>query len=436
MEWLVTLIIIGGLLLSFLLSGIPVAFAFLSLNIIGFVVWGGGIESVRLLVSSGYDTIAAFPFVAVPLFILMGEALFHSGLAKLMIDNLGKWIGRLPGSLSLIAVASGTLFAMMSGSAVSGVAVFGSTLAPEMRERGYSKPMIYGPILGAGSLATIIPPSILTVILAALSTQSVGKLLIASVVPGFILAGLYTAYILVRAQLQPHLAPAFGPPRVSWGEKVKALVVISPLSILIFLVLGVIFLGVATPSEAAALGATGAFVLAAFYRRLGWASIKKALSATVMVTAMVFMIVMSATSFSQLLAYTGVARELGDLATGLPVAPIFIVIIMQVILIFMGMFIDDISMMMITIPIFFPVIRALGFDPMWFGILMLVNLEMAIISPPFGLLLFTLQGVVPDTSLGDIYRAAIPIFFLILTLLIIVLIFPSVVTWLPELMKQ
>ena len=434
MEWWVVLIIIGGVLLSLFLSGIPVAFAFLILNIIGLMVWMGGVESISLLIPSAFRSIGIFTLVAIPLFIFMGEVLFHTGLAMLMVDNLAKWVGRIHGSLSLVSVGAGTLFAMMSGSAISGVAVFGSTLVPEMKSRGYSNEMIYGPILASGSLAVIIPPSIPVVIVATLSRQSVGNLLIAIVIPGFILAGLYAAYILARGRLQPHLAPAFAPPRITWGDRIKALAVLSPLGSLIFLVTGLIFLGVATPSEAAALGATGALVLAAAYRRLTWQAVKKALLATVKVTVMVNMIVMSAVAFSQLLAFTGAVRELGNLAIGLPVPPIVIVIAMQVVMIFMGTFIEDFSMIMISVPIFFPVIRALGLDPMWFGILMLVNLQMAIISPPFGLLLFTLKGVAPDATMADIYRAGIPILLLILILLALLLIFPQLVTWLPGLM--
>ena len=434
MEWWVALIIIGGVLLSLFLSGTPVAFAFLIFNIIGLMVWMGGVESISLLIPSAFRSIGIFTLVAIPLFIFMGEVLFHTGLAMLMVDNLAKWVGRIHGSLSLVSVGAGTLFAMMSGSAISGVAVFGSTLVPEMKSRGYSNEMIYGPILASGSLAVIIPPSIPVVIVATLSRQSVGNLLIAIVIPGFILAGLYAAYILARGRLQPHLAPAFAPPRITWGDRIKALAVLSPLGSLIFLVTGLIFLGVATPSEAAALGATGALVLAAAYRRLTWQTVKKALLATVKVTVMVNMIVMSAVAFSQLLAFTGVVRELGNLAIGLPVPPIVIVIAMQVVMIFMGTFIEDFSMIMISVPIFFPVIRALGLDPMWFGILMLVNLQMAIISPPFGLLLFTLKGVAPDATMADIYRAGIPILLLILILLALLLIFPQLVTWLPGLM--
>ena len=434
MEWWATLSIIGGLLLIFLISGVPVAFAFMSVNIIGFFFWFGGMDGIYLLVPSAYGGIVTFTYLAIPLFVLMGEVLFQTGLAGMIIDNLGKWVGKIPGVLSIIGVASGTVFAMMSGSSVSGVAVFGSVLTPEMRRRGYNNVMIYGPILGAGSLAVIIPPSVLTVLLATLSQQSVGKLLIASIIPGFILAALYGAYILTRAYLQPHLAPPFAPPKVSWGERISSLGAILPLTSIIFIVLGLVFFGIATPSESAALGATGAFILAAAYRRLTWAAAKKSLLTAIEITVMLLMIFMSASAFSQLLAITGVIKALTEIALSAAVPSIVIVIIMQAMMVIMGMFIDDVSMVMICIPLFFPIIRAFGFSDMWFGILLLVNMELGSVSPPFGLLLFALKGVVPDATMADIYRASIPFVVLIIILLALVLAFPQLVIWLPGLM--
>ena len=434
MEWWITLIIIIGLLMAFFLSGMPVAFGFLSLNIIGLLVFMGGIDKLRLLIPSSFASIGHFALVVIPLFILMGEVLFQTGLGKLMVDNVAKWVGRVRGSLSLVTVTAGTIFAMMSGAGVAGVALFGSTMGPEMESRGYSKEMTYGPILGAACLAVMIPPSILIVVVATISQQSVGSLLIAAVIPGFIMAGLYAVYFLVRGWLQPHLAPSFSVPHITWGQRFKALAVISPLIGIIVLVLLIIFLGIATPSEAAAIGVTGAFILAAAYRKLTWEATRKALLGTIKVTAMVFMILLSASAFSQLLAFTGTIREMGMLATSLPVSPILIVVVMQVIMIIMGMFIDDFSIIMIATPIFFPVIRSLGLDPMWFGILMAVNMEMATITPPFGIFLFALKGVLPNATMGDVYRAGIPIFFLVLLLLVLLLFVPSLVTWLPTLM--
>ena len=435
MEWWVLLIIVLGVLMALFLSGLPVAFAFLTFNIIGIVIWMGA-DSLHLMAVAILPNIGLFSFVTVPLFILMGELLFRTGLTELIITAIGKWLGKVRGSLSLAGVAAGTLFAMMSGSSISGVAVLGSTLIPEMRAKGYSKEMSIGPILGAGGLAMIIPPSILCVMVAILAQVNVGKLLIAGVIPGLILAGFYVVYILVRAHLQPHLAPSFAPPQVSWNERFKALAVASPLVIIIFLVLGLIFMGITTPSEAAATGAAGTLLLAIAYRKLTWLKLKAAILESALITGMVFMILLSSATFSQLLAYTGTSGALAASATGAVVPPIVMVIIMQLVMILLGMFVDVVSIIMITIPIFFPIIRALGFDPIWFGILMLVNIEMAEFSPPFGLLNFVMKGVVPDASMGDIVKSGIPFFLMGLVLLGVMLVAPSVVTWLPGLMGR
>ena len=435
MEWWIVLIIITGFLLGLFLTGLPVAFAFLTLNIVGVYIWMGGGKALHLVAAIVPSNIGVFSMVAVPLFILMGEILFQTGLAGIMVTAVGKWVGRVRGSLSIVAVVAGVVFGMMSGSSMSGVAVLGSTLVPEMRSRGYSKEMSIGPILGAGGLAMIIPPSMLAVLVAILAKVPVGDTLIGGIIPGFILAGLYATYILVRGQLQPHLAPAFAPEGVTRGDKIKSLSVIFPVATIVFLVLGLIFLGVTTPSEAAATGAIGAFLLAFIYRKLSWQTIKKSISETVSITAMVFMIIMGSLTFSQLLAYTGSTAALVRIAVELPVPPLVVVMLMQFVLIVLGCFVDAISMMMITIPIYLPVIHAFGLNPLWFIVMMLVNMEMGGISPPFGLLNFVMKGIVPDATMSDIILAGIPFFLMGVVTLVIMLFYPDVVTWLPRLMN-
>lgn len=433
MEWWLVLTIMFTALTVLLLSGLPVAFAFLTLNIIGVIIWMGA-DALVLIPASARENINVFAWVAVPLFIFMGELLFQTELVALLITALGKWSGKIHGSLSLAAVGSGVVFGMMSGSSISGVAVLGSTLIPEMRARGYSKEMSLGPVLGSGALAMIIPPSILCIVIAILAQVSVAKLLMAGLIPGLILAGFYSIYILVRGHLQPHLAPSFTPPRTTWGERLKALAAASPLSIIILFVLGFIFLGVTTPSEAAATGVAATFLLAIAYRKMTWAALKKTFSETVMVTGMVFMIIMNAKMFSQILAYTGTTGALATQAAQLPVSPIVTVIMMQLVMILMGMFMDATPIILLTVPIFLPIIGRLGFDPIWFGILMLVNVEVGEFTPPFGLLNFVMRGVVPDVSMGDIIKSAAPFAFMGVVLLGVMIAFPIVVTWLPGMM--
>jgi len=433
MEWWVILIITGVLLMSFFLSGLEVAFAFFLFNIIATLIWMGP-QGLGLLAKTIFPSIGCFAMVAVPMFIFMGELMFRTGIATVMIDGIAVWIGRIRGSLSLIAVAAGTLFGTMSGASMSSVAVLGSTLVPEMRKQGYSKEMSIGPILGAGGLAMIVPPTILGIILANLAKLSVGKFLIACIFPGLVMGGMYTAYIIGRAYLQPHLAPHYAPPDVTWSKRLRALVSILPLTLLIFLVLGVVFIGVATPTEAAALGVSGAFILAFAYRRLNWETVKESVLETVKVTSMMLLIIAGSLTFSQILAYTGAAAALVNMASNLSVSPILVVIAMQCMLLLLGTFIDGISMMMITVPLYFPVIMAMGFDPYWFAVIMLVNIEMGTTSPPFGVLLFVMKGLIPDASMKDIYLAGIPFILCDICSIAIFMIFPIVVLWLPSMM--
>ena len=297
--------------------------------------------------------------------------------------------------------------------------------------------MTLGPILGSGGLAIMIPPSGLAVLLGALGQISVGNILIAILIPGLLMAGLYATYIIGRCQLQPSIAPVYEVTPTPLRQKILAGVrYIMPLGLIIFMVLGLIFLGVATPTEAAATGAIGTFILVALYRRLNWAVVKKSVSGTVQITVMMFIIITGAKTFSQILAFTEATRGLAEFATGLPVAPIIIIIAMQVIVLVMGMLMDITSIMMITLPIFVPVVQSLGFDPVWFAVIFLLNMEMATTSPPFGLTLFVMKGVAPaDTTMGDIYRAALPFLGLDLIAMTLIIAFPALALWLPGLMN-
>jgi len=282
----------------------------------------------------------------------------------------------------------------------------------------------------------MIPPSALAVILATLAEFSIGRLLIAIVIPGFLLALLYAIYIIARCSLQPSLAPSYDVSTIALAEKiVLTLRYVLPLLSILFLVLGLIFMGVASPTEAAAVGALGSFLLAFFYGKLTWGVFKESIGATLAITTMIFMILTASTAFSQILAFTGATQSLTELAVNLPVSPIVLLMMMQVVMIFMGMFIDQISVMMITVPIFMPIVTALGWDPVWWGAIVCLNVEMGATTPPFGVCLFVMKGVAPvDTTMGDIYRAAIPFLICDLIIMGVMMAFPQVVLWLPALM--
>jgi len=433
-EWYVTLLIIVGSLLCLLLIGLPVAFCFLLVCMVGVFSWWGGVAGLLQLIDSIFGSITTFSIIPVPMFILIGEVMFQTGMASRAIDVLDEWLGHLPGRLSFLAVLGGTVFATLSGSSVAGVATLGSVLVPEMEKRGYKKAMTLGPILGAGGLSMMIPPSALGVILAATARISVGEMLIAIVCPGLLLAIFFALYILIRGKLQPSLAPSYEIPSIPISKKIADLVrYVLPLAIIIFFVIGVVFLGLATPSEAAAMGALSSLILAACYGKLNWESLKRSIGVTLRITVMMLMIFTGSVAFGQILAFTGATRGLSQLAVALPLSPLMLLIAMQVIILIMGTFIEALAIIMVVIPIYWPIINAIGFDPLWFATMMLLNMEMAEITPPYGLSLFVMKGVAPpDTTMGDVYKAGIPFLGLQSVVMTLLILFPSLALWLPS----
>ena len=436
MEWWAYLIFFFGGLGVLLLIGLPVAFSFMLVNLVGVYVFWGGAMGLNQLVLSIDSSISTFVLVPLPMFILMGSVMFHSGVAFRMIDVLDHWLGRIVGRLAVLAVGAGALFATLTGVAMGSVAMLGATLAPDMERRGYAKSMSLGPILASGSLAILIPPSALAVIVASLGRFSVGKLLVGIIVPGLLLAAVYVAYIVIRCRLQPSLAPAYAVTPVPLIDRLHETVryVLPPLSI-VFLVIGTIFLGIATPTEAAAVGALLSFAVAACYGRLSWAVVKKAVGSATSLSVMVLVILTGSAAFGQLLSFSGVTPAITRLASDAAIAPIVLLILMQLVVIFLGMFIEQTSIVMVTIPIFMPIVTAMGWDPVWFGAILVLNLEMATISPPFGLSLFVMKGIASaSTTIKDIYRAALPFVGLNLIVMAAMIIFPPIVLWLPGLM--
>ncbi len=436
LEWWVVLLAIFGTLVVLMMTGLPVAFCFMAINIVGVYLFWGGQAGLSQLIISIFSSVAHFSLVTVVLFLLMGEVMFQSGIGMAVIDVIDKWLGRLPGRLGLVAIGSGTLLATLSGSSMATIAVMGSLLTPEMEKRGYKKPMSLGPVLGVSGIAKMIPPSGVGVILAFLAKISVAGLLIAIIIPGLIMSFFYAAYTIGRCWLQPSIAPSYEVPPIPLSQKLAlAAKYILPLGLVIFLVTGVIFLGIATPSEAAATGALGTFILAAAYGKLNWQLVKKAFAGTLRTTVMVLIIMAGARAFSQILAFSGATRGLVSLAVELPVPPIVVIIMMMVFGLILGCFMEIVTVLMIALPIYMPIILALGFDPLWFGILMLINAEMGSTTPPFGLSMFVLKAVAPpDTTMGDIYRAGIPYLACDAITMALLVIFPIIPLWLPGLM--
>jgi tripartite ATP-independent transporter DctM subunit len=436
MEWWMTLSFLLGGLIFFLALGLPIAFSFLLINFIGAYIFMGGLNGLSLSVQQIFTSLVSFSLAPIPLFVFMGELMLHSGMAKRTLDVFDKFIGKLPGRLSLIVITGGALFSTLSGSTIANTAMLGEIMVPEMKERGYKNPMILGPIVGVGGLAMLIPPSALAVVYASLAQISVGKVLIAGAVPGFMLAMLYSLYVVGRAYISPSLAPAYEVAHHTLAEKLLEFAqFVLPLGFIFFLVLGFIFLGIATPTEAASTGALGSIILACCYKKLNVTVLHKSLQGTLKVSVMAFMIIAASMTYSSIQAYTGSTMGLVNLITGLEVSRIFVLMTMMVILLILGTFMEQVSMMMITIPIFMPIIQGLGFDPIWFAILMLLNLEMAMSTPPFGILLFVMKGSAPPgTRLGEIVLSAAPFLVCDLIVMITLIAFPSIVLFLPRLM--
>ncbi len=436
MDWWWVLLIIFSCFILLMLTGLPIAFTFMAINIIGvFFLWGG-VNGLQQLILSIFESVTFFALLPVPLFLLMGEVLFHSGMGTRMLDALDTSMGRLPGRLSLVAVAGGVVIAVLCGNTWASTAMLGSMLVPDMIKRGYKKPMALGPILGGGALAIIIPPSGMAVVLATLAGISVGGLLIAGLVPGLIMAGLFSIYIIGRCILQPHMAPHYALKQFSFWQRYKpVLSYVLPLGVIVFAVIGLMLMGLATPSESAAFGVLSTILCAVFYRSMSWQVIKNAFTSTMRTTTMILMIFCGSTAFSQILSYSGATKGMVNLAVNLPIPPIALLICMMAVVMFLGMFMEQMSILMITLPIFMPVCKALGWDPLWFGLMLLINMSIANLSPPFGIELFVMKGVSPpETTMADIYRASVPFIIMEALVILLVILAPPIATWLPGIM--
>ena len=443
MEWYWTLACLIGAILVLMAAGLPVGIAFITVNVVAAVIYLGGSgdlfeiseRGVGILASNAFESMTTFALVPIPMFLLMGELFFHTGLANRMFTSVEKLMGRVPARLSYVTVAGGTAFATLSGSSMGSTALLGTLMVPEMTKRGYKKTMSIGPILGTGGLAMMIPPSALAVLLGTLAELDIGKLLIAGVLPGLILAAMYIVLIYVMAERDPDAAPAYDIEYIPWARRFKLL--FRDVVPMVSVVIGVIILimgGIATPSEAAAFGCLGVLLLAVCYRSLTLKSTWTSMEGASRVTIMALLIIFGSATFSQILAFSGASSGLINWVTQFDLDPLVMLMVMFGILLVLGMFMDQLSMMLLTVPIFFPLAIKFGFDPIWFGVIILLALEISFTTPPFGLLLFVMQGVSPPgTKFSEICIAAIPFMACAMLLVALIIIFPGIATWLPSL---
>lgn len=426
--WVVAAWLMLGGSTVLLFIGMPVALTFITVNIVGAWMYMGGEAGLAQLARSSVSSVTAFSLTPIPLFVLMGEILFHTGLALKVIEGIERLIRRVPGRLAVVAVVAGTVFSAISGSTIATTAMLGSLLLPVMLAKGYHPTLATGPIMAIGAVDMLIPPSALTVLLGSLSGISISKLLIGGVLPGVILSLAFVLWIVLRVRISPELAPAHEQDKVyrGWERWQPFFAYVLPTLSIFGVVVGALALGWATPTECAALGAFATLVLAVVYRALSFDALLKALKGTAGISGMILFIILGATTFAQILSFSGASNGLVQLITGQGWSTGAIVAGMMLMLIFLGIFVDQVSMMMITLPIFMPIVQGLGIDPVWFGVMFLICMQLGLLLPPHGLLLMTMRGVAPPSvTMGHIFRAVVP--YVVMSLLLLAAVF-----WLPE----
>lgn len=404
---------------------------------IGSLLLLNGPRFLLMLPPAILETMTSIILLAIPLFIFIGCMLEKSGIADEIFEMIYKWLGPIPGGLAIGTVFICVVFAAMVGVVGAATVTMGLIALPAMLKRNYKSTLAIGCISGGGALGFLIPPSVTMIVYASLSNLSIGKMFLAGVVPGFMLAGLFMSYILIRSLIDPKLAPPIPvEERATWSEKFKSVKNLAMPFVLIFSIMGTIFSGLATPTEAAAVGAFVSMIIVLIREKSRRATLKvvtEAAEKTAHLTSMVLWIIIGCLAFSAVVNTLGLPHLLKDLIDAIGISPWVVLIAMQLSFFMLGMVMDDLPIIMITVPIYVPLITLLGFDPLWFGILFIVNMQMAYLTPPFGFVLFYMKGVVPaNITMGDIYRSVWPFIALQALCLIIIMVFPQVVLWLPS----
>lgn len=420
------------LLVGAIVVRVPLFAALGASGLLGLFLLGGvtGLEGASLALAS---QLQSFPLVAVPLFILMGATIAATGMGEALFDTAYKWLHRIPGGMSGASVGASTIFAAMSGVSISGVTVIGRMAVPSMLSKGYHPAFASGAVTASGALAMLIPPSVMFILYGELSGVDIAALFAGGIVPGLGLAALMILYVISRAALRPSHAPRSAE-LFSLGDRVRSLGRLLPAMLLIVLVLGTIYGGIATPTEAAAFGAAGAFLVAGmFYRALNGPTLTRILAETTRVSVSIMIIVASAFVFGKFLVVARVPDAVAAFLVGLDLPAYLVMIGIMLSLVLLGCLVDAASLLLVVTPILVPLVMRLGFDPLWFGVVLVVNLEMAVITPPVGLNLYAMKSAVPELELSTIIRGVLPYIGLEMGFLMLLITVPEIVTWLPEL---
>lgn len=433
MEWWVILTVGMMVLLGLFMSGLPIYLCFLVINVVGTLL-AFGEAGFGMFINSVFETTNGELLTAIALFIVMGEYLFRSGAIDIAFRSCDTLIGKVRGRQYYLCISLTTFIGALAGSAMGVSAMLGRSLYPAMVDRGYDPKLSIGTILAGASLAPIIPPSVLVIIIGALADTSISALLIAGIIPGFVLSALFLAYVVVRIKLNPELSPPDdAAPKKKATAKDKWLAVwdLTPINLILAVVMGFLMAGICTPSESAALGVAGAILTAWYYKTLTWKMTWDSFAESMKIAGMVLVIIASATMFSQLVAYTGASAKLAEWIATLHLHPLVMLFLMMAFPFVWCMFCDQIALLIVIIPIYQPLLKALHFDPVWFWTLMLLNVTVGGMTPPFGYTMFAFKGASPNTPIGLIFNASWPFVWLFVLSMVIVAVFPGLATWLP-----
>lgn len=412
--------------------GVPIAYALVGVAVVGNVILVGWQQTAMQTFLVTWEMGTNFLLIAVPLFVFVGQLAFHTRIASDLYDCVHKWFGRLPGGIAVTATIASAAFGAVTGSSVAAVATMGAMVMPEMRRYGYDPRLATGSLSSAGTLAIMIPPSIPMVVYGLWTETSVGKLFIAGIVPGVLLTIGFCGWIVLRCLISPRLGPAG--PAYAWGDRIHSLVRLLPTLLIFAIILGGIYGGIFTPTEASAVGAVSVVAVAACLRRLTWHNLKTTLRQTGTVSAMIYTILFAGVLMSRLLAQTDVTPAMVNYITRQSLNPYVILLLFTIMYVFLGMMLDTLGMIVLTLPFVFPVVKSLGFDPIWFGVYMTLMQEVAMLTPPIGLNVFVMAKIAPDVPMLDIFRGVTPFVVICLVAIILLAAFPRLALWLPSLM--
>lgn len=434
MEWYIVLAILVISLTLFLFIGLPVAFSLGFLSMLSALVFWPGTTGLYGVALAGYGHMGNYTLVCVPLFILMAQLVMHSRMGTDSYEVADRFLRQLPGGLGMTSAVFGAIFGAVCGASTAGTATVGLLSLPEMMKRGYQSGMSGAIVAFSGALSILIPPSVILILYGTLANESIGALFAGGIIPGLLMTVFSLIYIYVRVMMNPDIAPR-DEVRYTWKEKFSSLWKVWSLLVVVFMLLGTIYSGIATPTEASAIACLSVFIIALVKRSLSIETVRTALMQTVKTTAMIGWIIIGATSFGYVIIYSGCAAELTDWVISLPVPSTVIVMILMLGFLFMGMFLDPAAIVMMTTPIILPILLALEINVLWFGVLMAINMCAGNISPPMGLNLYIVKGLMPnEINLGGLFKAAVPFMVLDVITIALVMIFPGIVTWLPALM--